>query len=66
MDTGSREENASTQEPRAPFRFHRNGKGSRTSHPLSLRGANGSRVCAPSGRLRDDDRLRDEAIHFSA
>ncbi|AUC93265.1 hypothetical protein CWS35_02200 [Bradyrhizobium sp. SK17] len=29
MDTGLREENASTQEPRAPFRFHRNGKGSR-------------------------------------
>ncbi|AUC93245.1 hypothetical protein CWS35_02075 [Bradyrhizobium sp. SK17] len=26
VDTGSREENASTREPRAPFRFHRNGK----------------------------------------
>jgi hypothetical protein len=28
VDTGSREENASKQKPRAPFRFHRNGKGS--------------------------------------
>jgi hypothetical protein len=28
VDTGSREENASKQESRAPFRFHRNGKGS--------------------------------------
>jgi hypothetical protein len=26
--TGSRQENASDQESRAPFRFHRNGKGS--------------------------------------
>jgi general secretion pathway protein I len=29
VDTGSREENASKQEIRAPFRFNRNGKGSR-------------------------------------
>src|SRR5688500_6487969 len=29
VDTGSRQENASKQESRAPFRFHRNGKGSR-------------------------------------
>src|SRR3954465_912422 len=29
VDTGSREENASKQKDRAPFRFHRNGKGSR-------------------------------------
>jgi hypothetical protein len=28
VDTGSREENASKPEPRAPFRFYRNGKGS--------------------------------------
>jgi hypothetical protein len=28
VDTGSREENASKQESRAPFRFHRNGKSS--------------------------------------
>src|SRR5580700_3740822 len=27
VDTGSREENASKQESRAPFRFYRNGKG---------------------------------------
>ncbi|QOZ27538.1 hypothetical protein XH93_30945 [Bradyrhizobium sp. CCBAU 51753] len=29
VDTGSREENASEQESRAPFRFHRNGNSSR-------------------------------------
>jgi ribosome-dependent ATPase len=34
VDTGSREENASIQETRAPFRFNRNGKGS--SAPFSL------------------------------
>jgi O-antigen/teichoic acid export membrane protein len=34
VDTGSREENASKQESRAPFRFYRNGKGS-SSHRLS-------------------------------
>src|ERR1700733_12911432 len=28
VDTGSREENASKQESRAPFQFYRNGKGS--------------------------------------
>jgi hypothetical protein len=28
LDTGSRQENASNKEPRAPFRIHRNGKGS--------------------------------------
>jgi catechol 2,3-dioxygenase-like lactoylglutathione lyase family enzyme len=28
VDTGSRQENASNQESRAPFRFNRNGKGS--------------------------------------
>src|SRR6266536_1920544 len=34
VDTGSRKENASKQKDRAPFRFHRNGKGSR-SHLVS-------------------------------
>ncbi|PDT86708.1 hypothetical protein CO669_28875 [Bradyrhizobium sp. Y36] len=29
VDAGSRQENASKQQSRAPFRFHRNGKGSR-------------------------------------
>ncbi|MVT66830.1 hypothetical protein GPL21_17160 [Bradyrhizobium pachyrhizi] len=33
VDTGSREENASKQGSRAPFRFHRNGKGSSVSEP---------------------------------
>jgi hypothetical protein len=28
VETGSRQENASNQESRAPFRFYRNGKGS--------------------------------------
>src|ERR1700733_5882417 len=31
VDTGSREENASKQKSRAPFRFHRNGNGSSRS-----------------------------------
>ena len=35
VDTGSREENASKQKPGAPFRFHRNGKGSRLATLLS-------------------------------
>jgi TPR repeat protein len=34
VDTGSREENASKQETRAPFRFNRNGKGSRRGAAL--------------------------------
>ncbi|PAY10432.1 hypothetical protein CK489_07860 [Bradyrhizobium sp. UFLA03-84] len=34
VDTGSREENASQQESRAPFRFHRNGKGSSGGNQL--------------------------------
>src|SRR5712691_11822389 len=36
VDTGSREENASKQKDRAPFRFHRNGKGSRPLERLPL------------------------------
>jgi dihydrofolate synthase/folylpolyglutamate synthase len=39
VGTGSREENASEQKTRAPFRFNRNGKGSRTSVPVILDGA---------------------------
>ncbi len=35
VDTGSREENASKQKPRAPFQFHRNGKGSSAGSFLS-------------------------------
>jgi hypothetical protein len=38
VETGSRQENASNQESRAPFRFDRNGKGS--SHALSPEGEN--------------------------
>jgi hypothetical protein len=33
VETGSRQENASNQESRAPFRFNRNGKGSRLVTP---------------------------------
>jgi predicted small lipoprotein YifL len=33
VDTGSRQENASNQESRAPFRFNRNGKGSSPFSP---------------------------------
>ncbi|OMI12058.1 hypothetical protein BSN85_11490 [Bradyrhizobium brasilense] len=33
VDIGSREENASKQGSRAPFRFHRNGKSSSVSEP---------------------------------
>jgi hypothetical protein len=36
VDTGSREENASRQESGAPFRFYRNGKGSRIRAALVL------------------------------
>src|SRR5438034_9003177 len=32
VDTGSREENASKQKDRAPFRYNRNGKGSGSRH----------------------------------
>src|SRR3954471_22794587 len=39
VDTGSREENASKQKDRAPFRFNRNGKGSSSSIPKLLRPA---------------------------
>jgi hypothetical protein len=35
VDIGSRKENASKQESRAPFRFHRNGKGSSLGNELS-------------------------------
>src|SRR5256885_9813702 len=36
VDTGSREENASKQKDRAPFRFNRNGKGSSQVLPLEI------------------------------
>src|SRR6266851_1620150 len=47
VETGSRQENASNQESRAPFRFYRNGKGSgvapdiTSSDDASGDGANG-------------------------
>jgi hypothetical protein len=46
VDTGSREENASKQEARAPFRFHRNGKGSRPSLAIY------ALVSAANGKVR--------------
>jgi hypothetical protein len=36
VETGSRQENASNQESRALFRFHRNGKGSRVESRLVI------------------------------
>src|SRR6202023_4012906 len=38
VDTGSRQENASNQESRAPFRFHRNRKGSSAFPPRAASG----------------------------
>src|SRR5471030_2008734 len=35
VGTGSRQENTSNQESRAPFRFHRNGKGSGARPPVT-------------------------------
>jgi hypothetical protein len=37
VDTGSREENASNKEIEPPFRFNRNGKGSRYQIPTHPR-----------------------------
>src|ERR1700723_1955533 len=52
VDTGSREENASKQKSRAPFRFYRNGKGSRAGWILieSVRPA--AHFTSPIGRAR--------------
>src|SRR5258708_30387259 len=47
VDTGSRQENASNLESRAPFRFHRNGNG-------SSRGRHRPRY-QPAALMRDDD-----------
>src|SRR2546428_1769973 len=47
VETGSRQENASNQESRAPFRFHRNGKGS--SGPIPRRGFIGGTLLAGLG-----------------
>jgi predicted secreted hydrolase len=44
VETGSRRENASNQESRTPFRFHRNGKGS--SGPITRRGFVGGAILA--------------------
>jgi hypothetical protein len=38
VETGSRQENASNQEARAPFRFYRNGKGSRAAASTKIDG----------------------------
>ena len=48
VETGSRQENASKQESRAPFRFHRNGKGLARAIPVAQLG----------------ERRRDELVQF--
>src|SRR5271154_2969721 len=48
VDTGSREENASKQNPCAPFQFHWNGKGSRVTPAVQLKCSVCSRVMLSS------------------
>ena len=50
VETGSRQENASNQESRAPFRFNRNGNGSR----MSGSAAAGFSPCCPRRDRRPD------------
>ena len=47
MDTGLRRENATRQRDKAPFRFNRNGKGSR-DHPIPFE--SGTRMPRPVAR----------------
>src|ERR1700674_3310945 len=51
VGTGSREENASNQESRAPFRFNRNGKGSRHRPQRFDRGAPMTAIFIRQGHL---------------
>ena len=61
MEIGSRQENASNQKSRAPFRFHRNGKGSRAP-PVAL-GAMRTLMAGKAhrcGRKRPEANIRSE------
>ncbi|PDT87356.1 hypothetical protein CO669_26260 [Bradyrhizobium sp. Y36] len=51
MGTGSRQENASKQESRAPFRFHRNGKGSSARRAAVFREDHAQAIAAGVGRI---------------
>ncbi|OMI05237.1 hypothetical protein BSN85_25160 [Bradyrhizobium brasilense] len=67
MDTGSREENASKQESRAPFRFHRNGKalvGRGTA--ISLPAVSPCRSSTTSSRIDVNDNVRTTICGLSA
>src|SRR5947208_6740057 len=56
VDTGSREENASKHKDRAPFRFNRNGKGSRDGASRQTRNQSGTATGHTHGRHRVGDR----------
>src|SRR5438093_13202575 len=61
VETGSRQENASNQKSRAPFRFHRNGKGS-SAPPVAL-GAMRTLMAGKAhrcGRKRPEANIRSE------
>src|SRR6266849_2308307 len=54
VETGSRQENASNQESRAPFRFYRNGKGSGVA-PEITSGDDANAGDASAGDSPNDD-----------
>ena len=61
VDTGSRQENASNQESRAPFRFGRNGKGpGRAALYCDTLGAAGKE--APNGTIAPGRQFRPEPV----
>jgi len=58
VETGSRQENASSRESRAPFRFNRNGKGSgELTGNLFNRGVSGMALTQGNYRDYDFDRM---------
>ncbi|QDW35792.1 hypothetical protein FFI89_000730 [Bradyrhizobium sp. KBS0727] len=58
VETGSRQENASNQKSRAPFRFHRNGKGSRLPKKRPENRPRSKRVAGLRGGYDERDRDR--------
>jgi hypothetical protein len=57
VEAGSRQENASNQQSRAPFRFHRNGKGSRRHRTHTFRQKAVS-ILAARGTFRQFERTQ--------